>query len=274
MQLALAQLSGREGDIAGNLEKALAALEQVPGGTALTVFPETHLSGFAESTPLEARALRLDGPELERLADAARQRDMAIAIGLIERSGERFFNTTVLLTPERGVALHYRKTHLWPDERDFLSPGDRLSCIRWRGLNIGLLICYDIEFPEPARALAALGADLLVVTNGNMDPYGPVHARASAARAQENQCFLVMANRAGRGAGLEFAGESALLDPYGETLFRAGREECVSLHTIDLEALQGARLAYDYRRDSRIRLQGRRSERDGVRSLVIDPTHG
>ena len=102
------------------------------------------------------------------------------------------------MTPE-GIALQYRKTHLWPSERSDFSPGDRFTTVLWRGVRVGLLICYDIELPETSRALAQLGAEVVIVTNGNMDPYGPVHRTAIMARAQENQLFAVMVNRVGAG---------------------------------------------------------------------------
>ncbi|MHB0774956.1 carbon-nitrogen hydrolase family protein [Halomonas sp. WWR20] len=260
MQIALAQLASREGDIANNLSRVVDCVRDSDPATALMIFPETQLTGFAEPGHVVDRALTLDGPELATLINLSREHDTALALGLLERAGEAIYNTTVLITPEQGLALRYRKTHLWPDERDLVSPGDSVSCVAWRGYRIGLLICYDLEFPEPARALAAMGTDLLVVTNGNMDPYGPVHARAAQARAQENQCFLAMANRAGEGAGLTFAGESALVAPDGELLFRAGREESVTPLTLDGERLERARRNYDYLRDRRLALPGHREE--------------
>lgn len=260
MQIALAQLASREGDIAGNLARVQACIRDNAAQASLMVFTETQLTGFAEPGHVADRALTLDGPELAALIDASREHDTALALGLLERADGTVYNTTVLITPERGIALRYRKSHLWPDERDLVTPGDELCCTEWRGRRIGLLICYDLEFPEPARALAAMGTDLLVVTNGNMDPYGPVHARAAQARAQENQYYLAMANRVGEGAGLTFAGESALIAPDGETLYRADREESVTTLTLDPERLTRARRDYDYLRDRRLELDGRVEE--------------
>lgn len=260
MQLALAQLPGREGDIAHNLGEALAVIADQGPEVSLIVFPETHLTGFAEEGHVTDRALSLDGPEIARLIEASREQDCALALGLLERDGSRVFNTTVLITPEDGVALRYRKTHLWPDERDLVAPGDRLGCTRWRGHTIGLMICYDLEFPEVARAMAQLGAELLIVTNGNMDPYGPVHTRAAQARAQDNQCFLAMTNRCGKGAGFTFAGGSALVAPDGELLFHAGRDRDVTALSLDRQRLADARRDYDYLADRRIDLAGTRED--------------
>ncbi len=66
-----------------------------------------------------------------------------------ERDNGRFYNTTLLITPE-GIALKYRKTHLWPSERGVYEAGDRFATCLWNGVRVGLLICYDIEFPETA----------------------------------------------------------------------------------------------------------------------------
>jgi (R)-amidase len=134
-----------------------------------------------------------------------------------------------------------------------------------------LLICYDIEFPESARALAQLGAELLIVTNGNMDPYASTHRTAIMARAQENQAFALMVNRVEAGDdGLVFAGGSALVDPLGTLLFEAGREEGTFSVELDFDRLEIARRDYRYLDDQRLKLPGEVVERgDGVRELLI-----
>ncbi|WP_024950991.1 carbon-nitrogen hydrolase family protein [Cobetia crustatorum] len=256
MKIALAQVPSVEGDIARNLTTALDAITRHGDAVSLMIFPETHLSGFAEIGHVADRALSLDGPEIEMLCDASRHHDCALAIGLLEKGEQETYNTTLLITPESGVALSYRKTHLWPDERNLVVPGDRMGVIEWRGLTLGLMICYDIEFPETSRALAQLGVDVIVVTNGNMDPYGPTHHRAAQARAQDNQCFLAMSNRCGEGAGLTFAGESGVFSPSGETVFQAEREEGIYLVTLDIALLSRARKDYAYLADRRIALAG------------------
>ncbi|SHK90177.1 carbon-nitrogen hydrolase family protein [Halomonas caseinilytica] len=260
MQLVLAQLPGREGDIAHNLNEALAVITDQGPEVSLIVFPETHLTGFAEEGHTTDRALSLNGPEIARLIETSREQDCALALGLLERDGEQVFNTSILITPEDGVALRYRKTHLWPDERDLVTPGNQLGCTKWRDYTIGLMICYDLEFPEVARSMTQLGADLLIVTNGNMDPYGPVHTRAAQARAQDNQCFLAMTNRCGEGAGFTFAGGSALIAPDGALLFQAGRDRDITALSLDYQHLVDARRYYDYLSDRRIGLEGSRED--------------
>ncbi len=225
MKIELMQLAGRDGDTAYNLGRALDAIAHCDADTDLLVFPETHLMGFVGGEQLARVAETLEGPSLRAIQQAVCQRNVSVIIGLVENDAGVFYNTSVLVTPE-GISLCYRKTHLWPSERGDISPGDRFVTTLWKGVRVGILICYDIELPETARALAQLGAELIIVTNGNMDPYGPVHRTAIMARAQENQVFAVMVNRAGEGDdGLVFAGGSAVVDPFGRVLLEAERDE-------------------------------------------------
>lgn len=270
MKVELVQLAGRDGDTAYNLQRTLAAIADCAADSDLLVFPETQLMGFPSADTVAEVAEPLNGPSLQAVQRALRERGVAAVLGLAEADAGNFYNTTVLLTPE-GVALRYRKTHLWASDRGVFSPGDRYTTALWKGVRVGLLICFDIEFPESARALAQLGAELIVVTNGNMDPYGPVHRTAIMARAMENQAFAVMVNRVGEGDdGLVFAGGSAVVDPFGNLLCEAGREPCRQQVMLDFSRLQVARSDYRYLDDRRMSLPGALSEYpDGRRELLI-----
>ena len=270
MKVELAQLAGRDNDTAYNLERTLAAMAACAADTQLILFPEGHLMGFPSAESVVEVAEPLDGPSVSAVIAAARQHNISVAIGMAENDNDRFYNTTLLITPE-GIALKYRKTHLWASDRGVYEAGDRYATCLWNGVRVGLLICYDIEFPESARALAQLGAELLIVTNGNMDPYGPTHRTAIMARAQENQAFALMVNRVEEGdGGLLFAGGSALVDPLGTLLFEAGREEGQFAVELDLNQLTAARQDYRYLDDQRLRLPGEVVEQaGGLRELLI-----
>lgn len=270
MKIELVQLAGRDGDTAYNLSRTLNAIATCAGDTDLLVFPETYLSGFVGGAQLAQVAEPLHGTTLQTMLQAVRERGVAVVLGFAEVHQGRFYNSAVLVTPE-GIALQYRKTHLWPSERSDFSPGDRFTTVLWRGVRVGLLICYDIELPETSRALAQLGAEVVIVTNGNMDPYGPVHRTAIMARAQENQLFAVMVNRVGAGDdGLVFAGGSMAVDPFGRVLFEAGRDEVRHVVELDLGQLKAARRDYDYLKDRRLMLSGEQTEHpDGRRELLI-----
>ena len=270
MNIELVQLAGRDGDTAYNLSRTLSAIASCADDTALLVFPETHLTGFVGGQQLAQVAEPLTGPTLGAVLQAVRERGVSVVVGLAENHHGTFYNTSVLVTPE-GIALQYRKTHLWPSERGDFTPGDRFTTVLWQGVRVGLLICYDIELPETARALAQLGAELIIVTNGNMDPYGPVHRTSIMARAQENQVFALMVNRVGAGDdALVFAGGSMVVDPFGRVLFEAGREETRQVVELDFAQLKAARRDYDYLKDRRLLLSGVQLERaDGRRELLL-----
>ncbi|MGU7775425.1 nitrilase-related carbon-nitrogen hydrolase [Burkholderia sp. MR1-5-21] len=264
------QLAGRDGDTRYNLERTLDTIATCAPGTDIVMFPEAQLTGFLDPGNLAAVAEPLDGPSVSAVVAAARARDVAAVVGLIENDGGRYYNTTVFVTPD-GIALRYRKTHLWVSERGVVLPGDRYATVAWRGVRIGLLICYDSEFPESGRALAELGAELILVTDGNMEPYRHVHRTSVTARAMENQVFAVVANRVGDSVhDVVFAGGSLAADPFGHLLFEAANIE--SRHTVELDFAQiaASRAVYDYRADQRLRMTGERIEHpDGRRELLI-----
>ena len=264
-----------DGDLERNLHKVLEAIGRadVAGGTQLIVFPEATLSGFPTRDNIAAIAQPLDGQALSIGREAARRTGVAIAVGLAERDGAKFYNTTVLIDAAGDIALRYRKTHLWSSDEGVFTPGDRFEVCNWNGLTVGLLICFDIEFPETARALARLGAQLLIVTKGNMDPYGPVHQRAIAARAMENQMFALMTNRCGRGdLQLNFPGQSGLVDPSGEFLVVAGAAETPLALQLDSSRLESSRRYYQYLHEGRVPLKLQPvSIARGSAALLIEP---
>jgi len=274
MQAELAQLALVDGDVGHNTAKVIETIGRanVAGGTKLIVFPEATLSGFPTREDVADVAQSIDGPALTSVRDAARRAGVSVAVGLAEREGARFYNTTVLIDDTGEIALRYRKTHLWASDVGVFTPGDRFETCLWNGLTVGLLICYDIEFPETARAIAALDADLLIVTNGNMDPFGPVHRRAITARAMENQMFALMVNRCGSGDdNLTFPGESALVDPCGEIVAAAGAQETLLRVDIDFKRLEASREHYRYLNDARVPLGLTPIDNaDGSRALVIE----
>lgn len=270
MNVELAQITGRDGDTAYNLARALGVIETCASETQLLVLPETYLTGFPTKANVAQIAEPLDGPSLKAICQAAKKKGLSVAVGLAENDGGRFYNTTVLITPDHGIVLHYRKTHLWSGERDVFEPGDRMVTGLWNGLRVGLLICYDIEFPETARALGQLGVEVLIVTNGNFDPYGPNHRTCIMARALENQAFAIMVNRVGPSDdGLVFAGGSAVVNPFGDLLVEAGREEARIHMSLDTSLLAKARIPYIYGNDQRMRLNGQLREDGGRRELII-----
>lgn len=249
VNIALAQLICEDGKVENNLARLDHVINKYGHSHDLIMFPETYIMGFPSPEVCRTLAEPLNGPLVKHLERKAREANTSIVVGLYEKEGENIYNTTVLVGPT-GLLLSYRKTHLWVGEEEAVKAGNCFRSCSWQDTKIGLLICYDIEYPETARAVASMGTELLLVTDGNWD--GPVHRVAIQARAQENQMFVALANRLGQLGETTFCGESVVVDPYGRIIAEAGREEEVLSASIDLSLVQESRQHYHYLKERRV----------------------
>ncbi len=224
-----------DGDIGRNLDRALQTIAAARGEADLVVFSETYVSGFPTPENVARLAEPLDGPSISAVRAAAKEAGVSVAIGFAENDGGRFYNTAVLIDESGAVLLKYRKTHLYESDEGVFERGDAFPVCDWHGVRVGLLICFDLEFPETARMLARNGAELIVIADGMMNPYGHVHRRMIPVRAMENQVAVVMANRVGEGERYTFCGQSQAVDADGEriAIADAAREDVLDV-TLDL----------------------------------------
>ncbi|HEY4095394.1 MAG TPA: nitrilase-related carbon-nitrogen hydrolase [Baekduia sp.] len=236
MRVLLGQLCPAPGDVAANVRTIVAALAEHPEAD-LAVFPELFLGGYDVDRAAEL-ATAADGPVLADLRAAAREAGTALVVGFAERLGGGgaggVANAVACIDADgRLAAPAYRKAQLFgAGEHDAFEAGDTLRVVALAGRRVAPLICFDMEFPEPARAVARAGADLLVTVAANMDPYGPDHALAARARALDNRLPHVYVNRCGDEAGMTFAGGSAVIGSDGSVqhqLDRGPRLACVDL---------------------------------------------
>lgn len=230
LRVAFVQGRPRFGRAAENLERGLALAAGVEAG--LVVLPELWSSGYVFSSHREVAELSEDaatGATARALTGAARREGRYYVAGFAERHRGRFYNSAMLVG-RSGVKAVYRKLHLFEREQDWFSPGDLpLEVHRVGPARVGLLICFDWRFPEVARALALMGADLLA------HPSNLVFANAQEAmrtRSLENRVFAVTANRTGeearQGGKVRFTGRSQIVDPDGRVAARAGVREAVA----------------------------------------------
>ncbi len=245
-KIAGVQIDCRLGDVPGNLERLCARLRQAADlGARLVVFPECALSGYCFHSKDEAlpHSQPLPGPASDALAaECARLGVFAIA-GLLERqAGGELFNSCMLVGPG-GLLGSYRKAHLPCLGIDrFTTPGDRPFAVHdLGGLRIGINICYDGSFPESARVLTLLGADLVVLPT-NWPTGARTTVKLCAARALENHIYYAAVNRVGEERGFRFIGQSRILDCDGEPLAEAGEGEEIILAEIDPEQARHKRV--------------------------------
>lgn len=238
-----------------------AAVEAGAHGARLLITPEMLTTGY--NVPgVAGQAQPAAGPWRDLVADIARSAGVAILYGYPERDGDQVFNAAQLVDRDGAVLTNHRKSHLYGDvdTRVFApGPGD-LALVDLDGARVGILICYDVEFPEAVRSLALAGADLVAVPTALMRPYEVVARTVVPARAYENQVYVAYANRSGQEAGLAYCGESCVVGPDGADLARAGSGEELLLAEIDLAGLASSRATNTHLRDRRPRLYGALTE--------------
>ncbi|MER6351025.1 carbon-nitrogen hydrolase family protein [Streptomyces sp. NPDC001634] len=259
MRTALLQSSGRLGSVVENL-KVLddAAGRAAAAGAGLLVAPEMFLTGYAIGGDIARLAESADGDWADAVAEIASRHGLAIVYGYPERDGETVFNSAQLVSADGTRLANYRKTHLFGCfERDHFTPGDQpVVQAELNGLRVGIMICYDVEFPENVRAHALAGTDLLVVPTAQMHPFQFVAESLVPVRAWENQMYVAYVNRVGPEGEFEFVGLSTLAGPDGIARARAGRGEELVLADVDPAFLAASREANPYLKDRRPGLYG------------------
>jgi predicted amidohydrolase len=259
MRTALLQSSGRPGSVVENL-KVLdeAAGRAAAAGAGLVAAPEMFLTGYAIGEDIARLAEPADGDSADAIAEIATRHGVAVAYGYPEREGETVHNSAQLISADGTRLANYRKTHLFGCfERDHFTPGVQpVVQAELNGLRVGLMICYDVEFPENVRAHALAGTDLLVVPTAQMHPFQFVAESVVPVRAFENQMYVAYVNRVGPEGEFEFVGLSTLAGPDGIARTRAGRGEELVLADADPDFLAASREANPYLKDRRPGLYG------------------
>jgi predicted amidohydrolase len=233
-KIAAVQMECAFADKAKNLEAVRARLREASGsGAQLVIFPECVLPGYCFQSKEEALpfAETIPGPSTEVLARDCADLNTWVVVGLLERAGKDMFNACTLIGPN-GIAANYRKVHLpFLGVDRFTTPGDQPFAVHdLGGLRIGMNICYDGSFPEAARCLMLLGADLIVLpTNW---PTGAISTARTLipARALENHVYYAAVNRVGTERGFKFIGMSRILDCLGQFLAVSENDEPTILY--------------------------------------------
>jgi predicted amidohydrolase len=225
MRLAVSQFAPRLGDVPSNLDFILRQV--VDTDADLVLFPECALSGYGfESAEAAVRCAEpVPGPSTELVAQACRDRDRWAIFGMLERDPKTgaLYNSAAVIGPGvvRGV---YRKNHLpFLGVDRFTAKGDRgLPVFETPFGKIGVLICYDLSFPEAARVLKLGGAQLLCVPT-NWPEAATISCDYSPfVRAHENHIHVATANRTGEESGFRFPGRSRIVDCRGGLRAAAG----------------------------------------------------
>jgi len=256
----------------GQVDRNLAKAEELilKSEADVLVLPECFNTGYFFLSKEEVRDLSENIPEgktSKLLIDLAGRKGQYIVAGMVERSGDRVFNSAVVVSP-RGHLGTYRKIHLFSEEKLWFTPGDLPFPVYDTGFGkIGVMICFDWFFPESARILALKGADVICHCANLVLPYCQ---DGMITRCLENRVFAVTANRTGderRGDKiLSYTGRSQITGPQGNLLYRASVDgDEIGTVGIDIKLARNKRLnVYNHL------LNNRRPEMYGD---LIEPFH-
>lgn len=247
MLVALAQLRCPLLDPNATLDTTLGAIDTAAAaGARLIVLPELAASGYV-----------LDEPGLRRVAEsgdggtvtsawraAARRHQMTVIGGRTELDGDSLFNAVVVISPSGEVVGHYRKLHLFGAEHRVFTPGDLgIPLFDVAGLRLGVLVCYDLRFPEALRIAALRGAQVIAVPTawvGGFDRPDPGEARigqvdGALVQANLSQVWVLCADHVGRSGTIEFLGRSVVVDPYGRAVLGPLSADEPGVHVVDID---------------------------------------
>jgi predicted amidohydrolase len=231
MRLAAFQMEAVAGDVATNLAMISdAAAEAKAKSAEVMVAPELAVTGYGAGDAIRELAQPVDGAQVAALAEVAAKNSITLVAGFAERAGSAIYNSAALIEPN-GRRVFYRKCQLYGAyEKAIFAPGDRapavfdLNVMKTGGMKAGLLICFDVEFPEYTRRLALAGAEIALVPTAQPDnesaPF--IAEKIVPVRAFENGIAIVYADHAGKDERFAYAGRSCIVMPDGSDAARAG----------------------------------------------------
>ncbi|HEU4515038.1 MAG TPA: carbon-nitrogen hydrolase family protein [Nocardioidaceae bacterium] len=248
LRVAAAQATSVPGDIDANVATAVSlVVASAERGARVVVLPELFLTGYDPGTWSLQATLTPEDPRLAPLRETARQRAVVVLAGAAVRRGsgadpdDPVTLSLLVVGPDGGVTAPYDKQHLFDTERKFFTAGDHGASVVVDGWELGLGICYDGCFPEHAAAAARDGARAYLCPSAYF--VGSDHRRDLyyAARALDNGIYVVFSGLVGPCGDFEFSGGSAVYDPEGRPLARAG-DEAPAVVVADLDPAEVGRV--------------------------------
>lgn len=227
LKVAVVQMEPQIGEKEENVAKTCRFIDEATEeGASLIILPELCSTGYVFNTRKEAFELAepiSEGPTITCWIKKAREHNIYIVAGIAEKTESKLYNSAVLLGPE-GFIGTYRKLHLWYEEKLFFHPGDLgLSVFDLPFGRLGMLICYDLWFPEASRILMLQGVDIICNPTNWVPPLKPVYDEAGRcmanylviANAHSNAVYIACADRVGVERGQAFEGRSIIVGPSG-----------------------------------------------------------
>lgn len=233
-----------------NFRRADALIERaIDRGASLLALPEMFAAGFS----MRARAMAAHAADIQGfLSDRAAEHGIWLIGGYHELGENRPANACSVFDPTGSEVLHYRKIHPFSlvSEHEHFEAGARIETFEINGLRVTPLICYDLRFPELFRAVAG-STDLFVVIANWPERRSHAWRTLLAARAIDDQAWVLGVNRVGEGDGHQYRGDTTLLDPWGKVEATLAEEAGVIVGEVDAEIVRSARERFGFLADRR-----------------------
>ncbi len=246
-RVAVSQMAGIVGDNAATMAQVIADIETAAARDAdLLIFPEAIMTGYYRSD-LKAEHIPPVDDWLVELQERAKNSHLALIIGTLRAVDNGMRNSAIAINENGIVVARYNKRALYSawEQNNFIA-GTDFDIVELAGIRTGLLICYDIEFPEFSRELARGGAQLIATPTALMAPGDQIAQVLVPARAIENQVFVAYANRVGVEENLVYIGQSSIVGPDGAMLARAGNEPALIFADLDFSRTDMVRAENSY----------------------------
>lgn len=248
VKVAAAQFEPRPGDVRWNISRVLELASQAGvRGADLVVLPELVTTGYYMFNRFRELAEPLDGPTVTILHELARRYDFHVVLGLAERGDDGNVHDSAVLVGPSGLAGVYRKVHLWDTEKDVFTPGRKVVVTDTRsGIGqLGLLVCYDLEFPQTAEEVGAAGASLLAAPAAFSNL--TLWKATLEARVRDLGMPIVAANRLGHELDTDFCGHSMVMAADGTVAADAGSEPGLAMAEVSVDPAGNRRRPRDAR---------------------------
>lgn len=245
MKVGIIQLHSIPGEVEKNVEKGIAMFrDAVSRGAQLVVFPELWTCGYYLETDGFCQAAEKTQEIKEKFRKLAAEYQVVIILPVPQKKEDGLYIGLYIIEKDGRILGEYQKSFLWGREQNYFRSGKRsYEPVETSLGKIGVLICYDIEFPEPSRILALKGAEVVFVPSVWSIPAENRWNIQLPARALDNTLFVVGINNVGEGA----CGQSKVLSPMGEVLGEASAmEEEILLVEIELEMIREVRKKIPY----------------------------
>jgi len=247
--VAIVQTVSRIGEIDKNIKKMTCFVEDVcknEDKVKLIVFPELVATGFVLGEQAHSLAELSHGRIFQSLAELAKRQKIYLVYGYIEQ-GEKpnvIYDSLAFIDDRGKLCANYRKIHLTEFERDTFTAGSKITIAQTELGKFGLMICWDLAFPEQARLQTLSGCNVLLSICAWEKPYGHALRQFAIARSIDNSAYNIVVNAIGTSGDLELTGQSSVYDLAGQAIASLNEEEAYSVASIDFKKQQEQRESF------------------------------